>query len=152
MTKSAHAMLGIIGAAWMVALPFDAVSQDFPRTRSEFYEVGERFAHCSAYFAHAASAAERAGLSESANAFSGMERGWALAGTLLLTEGVDETRQTDVQVLFGTLQHNKLDQIRAQQELGQSADESAQAYQRECGPWTDMQKSIIQAMRAGPTD
>jgi hypothetical protein len=133
-----------------------AWSQEFPQTRAEHYEVGQRFASCSAYFAYGADVARSAGLEDSAVAIEGMERGWRLAGMFLLVDGLAESRQTETETTFLTLQEIKVDQLKARRELGVvMGNDDPEAwiaeYQEECGPWLPMQQSIIQAMRTAPT-
>lgn len=148
-------------AAFVVGLGLasGASSQEptFPTTQREFYQAGQQFAYCSAYFHYGAGIARNRGLNDSAVAIEGMERGWSLAGLLLLTEGLDESRQTEAETTFETMKQIKLDQIKGRREMGQvnGGDDYVQEwmsdYQEECGPWSDMQKAIIQAMRSGPT-
>ena len=126
----------------------------FPQTRSEHYQAGQKFASCSAYFRYGASVARANGLEDSAVAIEGMERGWKVAGMLLLVEGLDETRQLEAEHIFETFQAIKVDQIKANREMAETQGalfDPAADYQAECGDWLDMQKAIIQAMRSGPT-
>ena len=134
-----------------------ARSQDFPSTQSEFYLAGQRFAYCSAYFNYGAGLARDRGLEDSVVALEGLERGWSVAGMFLLVEGLDPSRQIEVQATFETMKQIKLDQIKGRREIGQrnGGDDYVQEwvsdYQEECGRWSNLQKAIIQAMRSGPT-
>ncbi len=127
----------------------------FPQTQGEYYQAGQQFASCSAYFHYGASLARANGLEDSAVAIEGMERGWMVAGMLLLIEGLDEPRQTQSQEIFENFQAIKLDQIKAHREMDEARGalfDPASAYQAECGEWSDMQKAIIQVMRSGSTN
>lgn len=126
-----------------------AAAQEMPKTAAEFYRTGERFAHCSAHFAFAAKIAREQGLNDNANAFEGMERGWRLAGLLLLTEGLDGSRQPQVQQAFADLQAVQVDQIKAWRELEPRtySEKMLDEFELQCRPWSDLQKSIIAAMR-----
>ena len=141
------------GAALLFLWAPGAVGQEMPRTLGEFYRAGERFAHCSAHFAFMAPIAREQGLPDNAVAFEGMERGWRLAGLMLLIEGLDSVRQPQVQDLFANLQSAKLDQIKAWRELEPQTYSKTMLddLQANCGPWTDLQKSIIAAMRGAAT-
>lgn len=159
MTRSARQICGpficLAGAALILLSATAAVGQEMPQTPGEFYRAGERFAHCSAHFAFASRIAREQGLPDNAVAFEGMERGWRLAGLILLTEGLDPVRQPQVQDLFANLQSAKLDQIKAWRELGPQTYSKTMLdeFQANCAPWTNLQKSIIAAMRgaAAPT-
>lgn len=127
----------------------------FPQTKSEHYQVGQKFASCSAYFRYGASVARANGLEDSAIAIEGMERGWKVAGTFLLFDGLDESRQMLVEDIFENFQTIKVDQIKANREMAEARGtlfDPAAEYQAECEIWSDMQKAILQAMRGGPTD
>lgn len=127
----------------------------FPETQSEHYQAGQQFANCSAYFHFGADLARRNGMEDSAVAIEGMERGWEVAGMFLLVDGLDESRQTELESTFETLQAIKLDQIKGEREMAEASGivfDPAAAYQAECGEWSDMQKAIIQAMRSGPAN
>ena len=94
------------------------------------------------------------GLEESAVAIEGMERGWKVAGMLLLVDGLDESRQADVEDIFENFQEIKIDQIKGNREMAEASGvtfDPAAEFQAECGEWSDMQRAIIQAMRSGPT-
>jgi len=126
----------------------------FPQSQSEHYQAGQQFASCSAYFRYGAGLARANGLEDSAVAIEGMERGWMVAGMFLLVDGLDESRQTDVEDIFENFQAIKLDQIKGNREMAEAsgvAFDPAAEFQAECGEWSDMQKAIIQAMRSGPT-
>ena len=126
----------------------------FPQTQSDHYQVGQKFAFCSAYYGYAASLARANGLPDSAVAFEDMERGWKVAGIFLLLGGLDETRRSQVAEIFGNLQAIKLTQIRAKREIVEARGDPfdpATDYQAECGEWSDLRKAIIQALRSGPT-
>ena len=126
----------------------------FPKTPSEYYRAGQKFASCSAYFRYGASLARARGLEDSAIAIEGMERGWKVAGVFLLVDGLDKTRQVQVEAIFGNFQAIKMDQIKANREMAEARGEvfdPAAEYQAECGEWSGMQKVIIQALRSGPT-
>ncbi|WP_425985827.1 hypothetical protein [Brevundimonas sp. TWP1-2-1b1] len=145
----------IIAAIMAISAP--AVAQEFPTTPAEHYEVGQTFANCSAYFNYGAGVARSAGLEDSAVAIEGMERGWTLAGMFILLDGLDLSRQTETQETFLNMQQIKVDQLKAQREMGRATgndDPEAwiAAYQAECGPWLDLQKAIIQAMRSAPNN
>jgi|GEM_PF-2313219 len=124
-----------------------------PQTPSEHYQVGQQFASCSAYFRYGANLARANGLEDSAVAIEGMERGWKVAGMLLLVDGLDQTRQLEVVDIFENFQAIKMDQIKASREMAEARGaefDPAADYQAECGELSDMQKAIIQAMRSGP--
>lgn len=130
-----------------------AWSQEFPQTQSEHYKVGQQFASCSAYFNYAASVSRGLGLEDSAVAIEGMERGWELAGMHLLVDGLAESRQTETEAIFMTMQEIKVDQLKARREMNKAMgrddpDAWIAEYQAECDPWLEMQKAIIQAMRS----
>lgn len=125
----------------------------FPQTPSEHYQAGQQFASCSAYFHYGASLARSNGFEDSAVAIEGMERGWKVAGMFLLVDGLDETRQPEVEDIFENFQAIKVDQIKAYREMAEARGtvfDPAAEFQIECGDWSDMQKAIIQAMRSGP--
>lgn len=93
------------------------------------------------------------GLDESAVAIEGMERGWKVVGMFLLVDGLDESRQPQVEDIFDNFQAIKVEQIRAHREMAETQDavfDPAAEFQAECSDWSDMQKAIIQAMRSGP--
>ena len=82
-----------------------------------------------------------------------MERGWKLAGMFLLVDGLDESRQLEVEDIFENFQAIKVDQIKAHREMAEARGtvfDPAAEFQAECSDWSDMQKAIIQAMRSGP--
>lgn len=125
----------------------------FPKTQSDHYKVGQKFASCSAYFHYGASVARANGLEDSAVAFEGMERGWKVTGMFLLIDGLDESRQMQVEEIFDTFQAIKIDQIKASREITEARGavfDPDPSYQAECDEWSDMRKAIIQAMRSGP--
>ena len=146
----------VIALIWVVSSASAAHAQAaFPQSRSELYQAGQQFASCSAYFRYGAIVARANGLEDSAVAIEGMERGWKVAGLLLLVEGLDESRQMQVEDIFGNFQAIKLDEIKANREIAEARGETfdpAADYQSECGEWSEMQKAIIQAMRSGPSD
>ena len=128
-----------------------ALAQEMPTTPAGFYKAGERFAHCSAHFSFAANLARQNELPDSATAFEGMERGWRVAGLILLTEGLDTSRQTEAEGIFATLQQVKMDQVKAWREVdpdGYSKSVTAD-FDQQCAPWVDLQKAIIAALRSG---
>lgn len=129
-----------------------ANAQGMPTTTAGFYRAGERFAQCSAHFAFGAQIARNNGLPDNATAFEGMERGWRLAGLVLLAEGLDPSRQADTQEMFANLQTIEIDQLKASRELFSEhySKMMVEEYQAKCLPWADLQKSIIAAMRSGP--
>lgn len=125
----------------------------FPQTQSEHYQAGQQFASCSAYFRYGAGLARANGLDDSAVAIEGMERGWKVAGMFLLVDGLDESRQADVEDIFDNFQAIKVEQIRAHREMAEAQGavfDPAAEFQAECSEWSDMQKAIIQALRSGP--
>lgn len=144
--RCAIAILGLSAPA------IEASAQEMPRTQLEFYRAGERFAQCSAHFAFGAKIARDSGLPENANALEGMERGWRVAGLLLLTEGLDPSRQPQTQETFANFQAIKIDHFKAMRELDPLGYSKAMLddYQRDCAPWAELQKSIIAGMRSGP--
>lgn len=135
----------------MTAPPVNA--QAMPTTTTEFYQTGERFAHCSAHFAFAAEVARQNAHPDSAEAFDGMERGWRVAGLFLLVGGLDPSRQIEVQDTFANLQRSKIEQLRAWREVEPDSYSAVMVdeFQAECAPWSGLQQSIIAAMRSGPT-
>lgn len=134
-----------------VLTPASVLAQEMPTTQAGFYQAGQTFAHCSAHFRFAAEVARGNSLADNATAFEGMERGWRLAGLPLLTEGLDPSRQIQVQQVFADLQANKIDQFRAWRELEPQtySQRMLREYEAACGPWAELQKSIIAAMRSG---
>lgn len=145
----------IIAAIMAISAP--AVAQEFPTTPAEHYQVGQTFASCAGFFTYGAEVARSAGLEDSAVAIEGMERGWSLAGMFILVDGLDPSRQTETEETFGNMKLIKVEQLRAQREMGRATgndDPEAwiAAYQAECGPWLDLQKAIIQAMRSAPNN
>ena len=141
--------------AGILAISTPVVAQEFPTTPAEHYQVGQTFASCAGYFAYGAEIARSAGLEDSAVAIEGMERGWSLAGMFILVDGLDPSRQTETEETFGNMKLIKVEQLRAQREMaGATGNDDPEAwiadYQAECGPWLDMQKAIIQAMRTAP--
>lgn len=124
----------------------------FPQTQSEHYRAGQQFASCSAYFRYGADVARAVGLENSAVAIEGMERGWRLAGMFLLVDGLDDSRQTEVETLFENLQAIKVDQLKADRELAEARGVSfdpVAGFQAECGEWEPIQQAIIEALRSG---
>lgn len=137
----------------LAASPASAASGQMPKSPSEYYAAGETFAHCSAHFTFAGDLARSQGMSESATAFDDMARGWRLAGLFLLVGGVESGREATVEQLFDDLAATQMGQLRAVREMhpgGYSTLVTAK-FQDECGPWTELQKSIIAAMRRTPT-
>lgn len=143
-----HAICGLAVAV----SAFGAAAQEMPKSRVEFYQAGERFAHCSAHFAFGARIARESGFPDNATAFEGMERGWRVAGLVLLAEGLDPSRQTQTQQIFANLQAIKIDHFKAMRELDPQGYSKTilDEYQLKCAPWADLQKSLIAAMRSGP--
>lgn len=140
--------------AGIMAISAPAVAQEFPTTPAEHYQVGQTFASCAGYFAYGAEVARSAGLEDSAVAIEGMDRGWSLAGMFILVDGLDPSRQTETEETFANMKMIKVEQLRAQREMARAMgrddpQEWMADYQAECGPWLDMQKAIIQAMRSG---
>jgi hypothetical protein len=122
-----------------------------PTTSVDFYKAGERFAQCSAHFAFAARIARENNLPDNATAFEGMERGWRVAGLVLLAQGLDPSRSTEVEATFGNMQAIKIDQIKAWRELDPEGYSKTvlDEYEAKCLPWSELQKSIIAALRRG---
>ena len=146
-------MMAITMIAACMFAPFAHAQAAFPQTPSEHYQAGQRFASCSAYFRYGAGLARENDLEDSAVALEGMERGWKVAGMFLLVDGLDETRQLQVEAIFENFQTIKIEQIRATREMADArgtAFDPAAEFQAECSDWSDMQKAIIQAMRGGP--
>jgi hypothetical protein len=125
----------------------------FPKTQSEHYQAGQKFASCSAYFQYGASLARANHFENSASAIEDMERGWKLAGLMLLVEGLDETRQAQAEATFENFQAIKIAQLKAGREIAEAQGkvfDPAAEFQSECGEWIVMQKTIIQSLRSGP--
>lgn len=142
----------------VIARPTSVAAQEFPTSQSEFYAVGETFAHCSGHFAFAAEVARSNSLVDTAVSFEGMERGWRVAGMIFLVEGLDASRQTEVETLFGTMQQIEVERLRAEREVAQAiGDASYDALSGErfmvlCGPWIELQQATIRALRSGPQE
>jgi hypothetical protein len=128
----------------------------FPETQAEFYEVGQAFAHCSGHWAYAAELADRNGLTAAATSLEGMERGWTLAGMMFLIEGLDPSRQTEVESLFENMKQIEVERLRAERELANARGDtdypgrSGDRFAAQCGRWINLQRTMIQAMRSGP--
>ena len=128
-----------------------ANAQVMPTTKAGFYQTGERFAECSAYFAHVAQFARDGGRPKNATAVEEVERRWRIAGLFLLTEGLDQSRKGEAQELFANLQAAKVDQLRASRGLPPEAFVKIfREYQDDCVPWADLQESISTATPSGP--
>lgn len=154
--------MGRIGTLAMAAMSAclhatSVAAQEAPTSRIDFYRVGEEFAGCTAHFAFATEVARGNGMDAAATAFAGMERGWSLAGMLLLVEGLDPSRQTEAEELFGNMKQIAVDHLRAEREValangvaGYDAA-SGERFTEQCGHWIELQQSIIIELRSGPT-
>jgi hypothetical protein len=154
--------MGRIGTLAMAAMgaclhATSIAAQEAPASRIDFYRVGEEFAGCTAHFAFATEVARGNGMDAAATAFAGMERGWSLAGMLLLVEGLDPSRQTEAEELFGNMKQIAVDHLRAEREValangvaGYDAA-SGERFIEQCGHWIELQQSIIIELRSGPT-
>lgn len=131
-------------------------AQDAPTSRADYYSVGQEFAGCAAHFAFATEVAQGSGMDDAATAFAGMERGWSLAGMLLLVEGLDPSRQTEAEELFGSMKQIGLDRLKAEREVAlatgvEGYDVAAgERFTEQCGEWIELQQSIIRELRSGP--
>lgn len=138
-------------------LATDVAAQDAPSSRTDFYRVGEEFAGCAAHFAFAAEVARGNGMEDAATAFAGMERGWSLAGMLLLVEGLDPSRQTEAEELFSNMKQIAVNQLKAEREIaianGVTGYDAASGdrFTEQCGRRIELQQSIIRELRSGPT-
>ncbi|RYG89108.1 MAG: hypothetical protein EON59_02180 [Alphaproteobacteria bacterium] len=131
-------------------------AQDAPTSRADYYSVSQEFAGCAAHFAFAMEVAQGNGMEDTATAFAGMERGWSLAGMLLLVEGLDPSRQTDAEELFGNMKQIGLERLKAEREVALASGvegydaASGERFTEQCGDWIELQQSIIRELRSGP--
>ena len=154
-------MIRVVAVVFMVSLamiarPASVAAQEFPTSESEFYAVGETFAQCSGHFAFAAEVARKNGLADTAVSFEGMERGWTVAGVAIQVEGLDASRQAEVETLFGNMQQIEVERLRAEREVARATGDASydalagERFLRLCGPWIELQQAIIRALRSGP--
>ena len=138
----------------MCAAP--SLAQETPTSRADYYSVGQEFAGCAAHFAFATEVAQGNGMDDAATAFAGMERGWSLAGMLLLVEGLDPSRQTEAEELFGNMKQIGLERLKAEREVALASGvegydaASGERFTEQCGEWIELQQSIIRELRSGP--
>jgi hypothetical protein len=139
----------IILSVAMATAGSDGRAGDMPSTPTGFYQAGETFAQCSAHFAFAAEAARDVGLTDTATALEDLERGWALAGGVLLWLGLTESRRPGVEQLFADLEGAKVAQFRSWRELEPQgySQRMTSLFQSECAPWVDLQEAIIAGLR-----
>lgn len=136
----------IASPAWGQPLP------PLPTTREGNYELGQRFANCSARFQLMAHVARRAELADTVTLAEGRARGWKVAGMFFLAEGLDPSRVTETERTFDALVEVKLMGLKARYELDPAAMTSAVPveFARECEPLVPMQEKLIELMRRGP--
>ena len=85
-----------------------------------------------------------------------MERGWSLAGAILLVDGLHPSRQTEVEEIFGNMKQIGIERLRAEREVARANGDtgydarSGDRFQEECGHLSDIQKAIIRELRSGP--
>jgi hypothetical protein len=133
-----------------------AQAQEAQLSQTDFYAVGQQFAYCSAHWAFAAEVARANGLEDAAIGFEGMERGWSLAGAILLVDGLHPSRQTEVEAIFGNMKQIGIERLRAEREVARANGDtgydarSGDRFQEECGHLSDIQKAIIRELRSGP--
>lgn len=129
----------------------DGKLQPLPTTADGNYAVAERFAQCSGHFAFAAFIAQRNGLTDSATAFGDMQRGWKLAGMFFLAESMARDRAKETERTFANLVANKVSVMKGKFEIDPkgSNEEFQREYQKNCGPWVETQKKIIELIRRG---
>ncbi|MCA3717381.1 MAG: hypothetical protein IM674_03910 [Brevundimonas sp.] len=154
MISAGMAFIGLLASA--APPPVQEPSAAFPDTPAEFYDVGQAFAHCSGHWAYAAELANRNGLTAAATSLEGMERGWTLAGMTFLVEGLDPSRQTEVETLFENMKQIEVERLRAEREIADARGDtdfpsrSGERFEAQCGRWIELQRAMIQAMRSGP--
>jgi hypothetical protein len=122
---------------------------DMPSTPTGFYEAGQTFANCSAHFAFAAEVSRDLGIQDTATALEDKERGWHLAGLVLLFLGLTEDRQSDAEQLLGDMEAAQVSQFRAWREVEPRgySQRMTDLFQDKCEPWVDLQERLISAMR-----
>lgn len=120
-----------------------------PETREGNYAMGQRFANCSARFAHMALIARRAGLSDTVTLAEGKARGWKFAGMVFLAQGMAPSRAADTEQTFDTLVEVKVMDLKARAELNPEAYRQAipVEFAQECEPLVPMQEKLIELMR-----
>lgn len=145
-------MISLLAVATLLLSP-----QGPQMSRADFYEIGQEFAHCSAHFRFGAEIARRSGLEDAATAIEGMERGWTLAGMLFLVEGLDPSRQTEVESTFENLKLVEVDRLKAEREVAQARGDTGydaaagDRFNEQCGEYVDLQQNVIRELRSGPT-
>lgn len=142
----------LIAAALVLAAPASAQPMPpMPTTREDNYELGKRFANCSASFQLMAFVARRAQLPDTVTLAEGRARGWKYAGLMFLAEGMDPSR-TDTSEVFDALVEVKLMELRARYETNPDALQAAIPvdFARECEPLVPLQEALIEQMRRGP--
>src|SRR4051812_14628408 len=128
----------------VTALAGPALSQPLPplpKTPEGNYEMGQRFANCSARFVHMASVARRAGLVDTVTLAEGRARGRKLAGMVFLAQGMAPERAAETEHTFDTLVEVKLMDLRARAELDFDAYRAAipLEFAKECEPLVPIQ-------------
>lgn len=117
--------------------------------KPQYYQAGELFAHCGAYWKFAASFARAAERPAAAEEFDGRGRGWLLLGMVLLAFGMDTGREAEAKELFGNLVDVEITRLKALEEAN-AADwgrETMEDYKNKCVPWVDFQKALNDGMR-----
>lgn len=146
-------IIGIMLAALALVSPAQAQPlQPLPTTREGNFAMGQRFANCSARFAHMALIAQRAGFPDTLTLAEGKARGWKVAGMIFLAEGMDPSRATETEQTFDTLVEVKLMDLKARAELNGDAYKQAipVEFAKECEPLVPIQEKLIELMRRGP--
>lgn len=106
--------VGIMLTVLAIAGPVQAQPlQELPTTPEGNYAMGQRFANCSARFAHMAYIARRAELLDTVSLAEGKARGWKVAGMMFLAEGMDPSRIGETEQTFDTLVEVKLMDLKA---------------------------------------
>ena len=148
------AMLSLTAGAALLILVGEAFGettklQQLPTTPEGNYAVAQRFANCSGHFAFAAFLANRNGLSDAAQAFGDMQRGWKLAGMFFLAESMSKGRLSETGKTFDYLVESKVTIMKAKFELDPrgSNQEFQGQYQEKCIPWVETQKKILELIR-----
>ena len=123
-----------------------------PTTPEGNYAMGQRFANCSARFAHMAFFARRADLPDTVALAEGKARGWKVAGMMFLAQGMSPSRVNETEQTFDALVEVKLMDLKAKAEMDAEAYRKAIPvdFAKECEPLVPTQEKLIELMRRGP--
>jgi hypothetical protein len=142
--------LSVTTASFLLVFPaFAEAPPQLPETKPQYYQAGELFAHCGAYWEFVASFARTSERPAAAEEFNGRGRGWFLPGMLLLALGMDTGREAEAKELFGNLVEVEITRLKALKEANAAGwgRETMEDYKNTCVPWVDFQKALNDGVR-----